>query len=94
MIPNKVDVAGIDYTVREVDGLAESHDMGGQVIYHKSDIIIDSGMSETKKEQVFVHELTHAIFHEAGYDEQDEDVVNRLSIVLYQVLKNNKLYFG
>lgn len=94
MIPNKVDVAGIDYTVREVVGLADDHDLGGQIVYHKSDIKIESAMSETKKEQVFVHELTHAIFYEAGYDEQDEDMVNRLGIVLYQVLKNNNLYFG
>lgn len=94
IIPNTVDVAGIDYTIREIKGLADDHNLGGQIIYHKSDIKIDADMSESKKKQIFIHELTHAIFHEAGYEEQDEDMINRLSIVLYQVLKNNKLYFG
>ncbi|PIC72419.1 ImmA/IrrE family metallo-endopeptidase [Sporosarcina sp. P17b] len=94
MIPTQVKVAGIDYTVQEVEGFVEEHELGGQVIYHKGKIKIDSAMCKTKKEQIFVHELTHAIFMEAGYDEQDEDMVNRLSIVLYQVLKDNRLQFG
>jgi len=50
-------------------------------------------MSESKKEQVFVHELVHAMWNEAGYNEQDDEMVNRLSIVLYQVLKHNDLKF-
>ena len=64
-----------------------------QVLYAETTIDIEPSMSESKKEQVFVHELVHAIFNEAGYDEQDEEMVNRLSIVLYQVLKQNDLKF-
>lgn len=51
-------------------------------------------MSPTKKEQVLIHELLHACIAEAGFDEQDEDVVNRVSIVLYQVLKDNAFDFS
>jgi len=51
-------------------------------------------MSRDKKEQTLLHEMLHACFNEAGFDEQDEDVVNRLGIVLYQVLKDNNLSFG
>ncbi|MBU5594909.1 ImmA/IrrE family metallo-endopeptidase [Amphibacillus sp. MSJ-3] len=94
MTPNKVDVAGINYDVILVNGLAEDHNLIGQVIYEKGIIKIDADICQDKKEQVFVHELLHAIFTEAGYDKQDEDMVNRLGIVLYQVLKSNKLYFG
>ncbi|MGY0692627.1 ImmA/IrrE family metallo-endopeptidase [Virgibacillus sp. FSP13] len=93
MTPNKIKVAGIDYEIKEVDGLADEHGLGGLILYEKGIIKIDSSMCKDKKEQVFVHELLHSIFNEAGYDEQNEDMVNRLSIVLYQVLKDNKLIF-
>jgi len=92
-IPLQVNVAGIDYTVQYQDGMMKNYSLLGQVLYAESTIDIDSSMSQSKKEQVFVHELVHAIFNEAGYDEQDEEMVNRLSIVLYQVLKQNDLKF-
>lgn len=92
-IPLQVNVAGIDYTVQYQDGMMKNYSLLGQVLYAESTIDIDSSMSQSKKEQVFIHELVHAIFNEAGYDEQDEEMVNRLSIILYQVLKQNDLKF-
>lgn len=94
MLPNKIDVAGINYEIKEVDGLSEEHGLGGQILYEKGIIKIDSDMCQDKKEQIFVHEILHAVFNESGYDKQDEDMINRLGIVLYQVLKSNNLYFG
>ncbi|WP_312507549.1 ImmA/IrrE family metallo-endopeptidase [Lysinibacillus sp.] len=92
-IPLEVNVAGIDYKVQYQEGMIKSHNLMGQVLYAESTIDIDSSMSDSKKEQVFVHELLHAMLNEAGYDEQDEELVNRLAIVLYQVLKQNDLNF-
>ncbi|GGP16247.1 ImmA/IrrE family metallo-endopeptidase [Oceanobacillus neutriphilus] len=94
MLPSRVVVAGINYEIKEVDGLAEEHNLGGQILYEKGIIKIDSSMCKDKKEQVLVHEILHSIFNEAGYNEQDEDMVNRLGIVLYQVFKDNNLHFG
>lgn len=94
MIPLKVIVAGIDFEILEVKGITERFNVLGQVNYNKGQIELDQDMCKTKKEQVLIHEVLHACFNEAGYEEQDEDVVNRVSIVLYQVLKQNKLYFG
>ncbi len=94
MIPNKVNVAGIGYEVKEIENLADDYELGGQVIYSRGLIKVDSGMCKDKKEQIFVHELLHAIFVEAGYHDHEEETVTRLSTVLYQVLKDNKLYFG
>ncbi len=95
MIPNKVKVAGIEYKVNEkpfieING---SRNYQGACFYPNTEIEILSDISQERKEQVFVHELTHAIFNEAGFDEQDEDMVNRLGIVLHQVLKDNQLTF-
>ena len=94
MIPKKVNVAGIELDVREVEGINERFNVLGQVNYDKGLIELDSAICKTKKEQVFIHEVLHACFNEAGYDEQDEGMINRVGIVLYQVLKQNKLYFG
>ncbi|WOD61769.1 ImmA/IrrE family metallo-endopeptidase [Niallia taxi] len=95
MIPNKINVAGIDYSVHfvdfiEIDG---NRNYQGSCSYQESEISVLNNLSKNRKEQVFVHELVHAIFNEAGFDAQDEDMVNRLGIVLYQVLKDNKLSF-
>ncbi|WP_243356911.1 hypothetical protein [Bacillus litorisediminis] len=96
MIPNKVKVAGIEYETVYKDFIEINGDRNyqGSCDYLNTQIDILQDLSETKKEQVFVHELIHAVFHEAGFKEQDEDMVNRLGIVLYQVLKDNHLYFG
>ena len=94
MLPNKIKVAGIDYQIQEVEEIDDDPSMMGCCIYQKSTIKIKSNMSDDKKEQTLVHEMLHACFNEAGFDEQDEDVVNRLGIVLYQVLKDNNLSFG
>ena len=65
-----------------------------KLIKIKSTIEIDNGLSNERKEQTLVHEILHACFKDAGFEDQDEDVINRVGIVLYQVLKDNKLYFG
>jgi predicted metallopeptidase len=94
MLPDKVNIAGIEYKVKEVLGLEQKHGLLGQVLYSITEIEIDNRLSKARKEQVFVHELLHACFYEAGYAEQEEDVVNRVSAVLYQVLKDNNICFG
>lgn len=94
MVPNKVMVAGIGYDVIQVDEIDDDPSILGMCLYSKSLIKIRANMSQDKKEQIFVHEMLHACFNEAGFDEQDEDVINRVGIVLYQVLKNNNLSFS
>ncbi|MGN7402752.1 ImmA/IrrE family metallo-endopeptidase [Cytobacillus praedii] len=94
MIPNKVKVAGVKYVIKEIENMEIEFNQLGQILYTKGIIKIDDGMSLERKEQVFVHELLHGIFYEAGFEEQDEDMINRVGIVLYQVLKDNRFSFG
>lgn len=93
MIPDKVNVVGIDYQIKEVPFIEidSNRNYQGACRYGETTIEILDSLSVSRKEQVFIHELTYAIFNEAGYDEQDEDVINRIAIVLYQVLKDNNL---
>ncbi|MFB1100896.1 ImmA/IrrE family metallo-endopeptidase [Terribacillus sp. JSM ZJ617] len=89
MIPTNVIIGGMNYTVKEVEDLTADNDIYGQVTYHNNKISIDEYMADERKEAVFVHEMFHAVMFEAGYDEQDEEMVRRVSNVLYQVLKDN-----
>ena len=82
MIPNNVSVVGINYKVV------------GACFYATTEIQLLNDLSDERKKQVFIHELTHAVFHEAGFEEQDEDMINRIGIVLHQVLKDNNIYIG
>lgn len=91
MLPNKVKVAGVDYQVIEVKEIDDDPTIMGTCLYQKSTIKIKESLSDNKKEQTFVHELLHACFNEAGFQEQDEDLVNRLGVILHQVLKDNNL---
>lgn len=86
-------VGSIDYTVEEVDGLHSKYELFGQVTYADGRVEIDSQLSQARKHNVIVHELLHAMFFEAGYDEQDEELVRRLGNVLTQVLRDNDFSF-
>lgn len=94
MVPQKIKVAGINYDVREAEGILERFSTLGQINYNKGIIELDSSLCQTRKEQTFVHELLHACFKEAGYGEYDEEVIERVANVLYQVLKDNHFTFG
>lgn len=94
MIPKTVKIAGITYKIKEVEDLSEQTDNIGQIFYNRGLIQLDSKLNRDRKEQVFIHEVLHGCFHEAGIEDQDEDVINRVGIVLYQVLKENNLTFG
>lgn len=64
----------------------------GLCSHNDTTIQIKSNLSDSRKEEVFVHELLHAVLFEAGYYEQDEGLVDRAAKVLHQVLKDNQLF--
>lgn len=87
-----VRVGGMDYRIIIQEYFKSSDDdrnLWGLCDYEQQLIYIRESLSNQKKKQVLVHELTHAILHEAGYKEQDEELVERFSLVLHQVLKDN-----
>lgn len=90
-IPNKVKVGAVDYdiTVKPFIEANGSRNYQGACEYGKTEISILDDISEERKEDTFIHELTHAIFYEAGFEDQDEDVINRVGKVLHQVIQDN-----
>lgn len=89
---DKVKIGGIVYSVEIKEDLVGHTGNWGETNLKKTTIALDSNMSKQRTDQTLVHEIVHGIFEEAGF-EQDEDKVNRLGIVLYQVLKDNDFSF-
>ena len=91
-IPNKVKVAGVEYTVNVKPYIDISGDRNYQGVcnYQHTTIELLDDLSEERKRDTFFHELTHAIFYEAGFEDQDEDEVNRVAKVIHQVITDNK----
>lgn len=94
-LPTEFKVAGVTYTVEESDQIIIDNKIGyvGSCDYHETNIEILSSLSESRKNDVLIHELMHAILCEAGFDEQDEELVDRSARVLHQVLKDNDFSF-
>ncbi|MGM0836023.1 MAG: ImmA/IrrE family metallo-endopeptidase [Bacillota bacterium] len=86
-------IGSVDYTVEMVPKLYHLYERLGQVIYGNTHIQLDADMSPSRINDVLIHELLHAIFCEAGYDDQDEDTINRVGKVLAQVLRDNDFGF-
>lgn len=90
LIPKNIKVGAINYQVELVPHLP-TEDEGykwGECDYQTSVIKIWDKLSVEKQEQTFIHELTHAIAHEAGIDNQDENIINRFALVAYMVIKD------
>lgn len=86
-LPNKIKVAGVHYDVQAF----EDDENCGTCSFDSLVIRIDPRLKSEKQQQVFVHELLHAVFWEAGYSEQDEEMIDRVGRVLYQVLNDNDI---
>ena len=95
MIPDSVKVAGVVYQVKTVPFVEIDSNRNYQGACRHSETIIEilDSLSDDRKEQVFIHELTHAILNEAGYSEHDEALAERFSVILHQVLKDNGPFF-
>ena len=91
MLPSELKIGGILYTVALIDPTDDTG-VDGHVNYEQQKIQVKANMAYDYTNQVFLHEVFHAIFEHCGLD-QDESVVDRLAHCLYQVLKDNKLTF-
>lgn len=94
IIPNKVEIAGVDYEVADVPVVIIDGDAkySGLASYMDTRIELLDSLNEQRRFEVFFHELLHAMLFEAGIREHDEDMVERLGKILYQVMKRNNFY--
>ena len=90
-IPKKFKVGGVDYTVKEVGHCGTNDDFGLWRSQGIIEIATQAGgyeVSESKKKQTFLHELTHAILFAMGKEElnDDESFVNTFSSFLAEAI--------
>lgn len=93
-IPEKITIVGIDYEVKEVPindpKLNYGHMTGSQYSVNQSICLSEDNKGDYKN-QVFVHELVHAICDALNISHEtiviDERFVESFSQILYQVIK-------
>ncbi|MBU3098731.1 MULTISPECIES: hypothetical protein [Clostridium] len=95
-IPKSIKIGWRKYKVVYVKDLqdAEGNDLLGQINYNANVIRLESNnISEDYGNVVFLHEVVHGLFNSLGLNEQNdnEDIVDGLSEIMYQVIKENKL---
>jgi hypothetical protein len=94
-LPKQVKVGGLTYNINLVDEPMESGEEPAAVFFHKQEIRIKNGLTKGVQELCLMHELMHLVFYHIGYyPENDEEVIDRLSKTLYQVMVDNSLTWG
>lgn len=97
-LPEKVLIDDIEYNVEEVSHKELqliSEDLKGEywgdTRYKQASICICEGMAEDEVKITLVHEIIHAILHERGFDQQnnDEAMVDGLAHALRMLAKHN-----
>lgn len=101
-IPEKVIAGGITYTVKQDNAPINKETNTWGITQHDDQIIfLDPKMSEERRAEVFLHEILHVVFCQAGLsymmdnkkELNEEEIINSISRSLYPVLKNNNLDF-
>lgn len=90
-IPNKLKIGGVDYSIKHVEHCGMNDDFGFWKPQGIIEIANQAGgyeVSDSKKRQTFLHELTHAILFAMGKEElnDDESFVNTFSSFLNEAI--------
>ena len=90
-IPNKLKIGGVDYSIKHVEHCGIDDDFGLWRPQGIIEIANQAGgyeVSNSKKKQTFLHELTHAILFAMGKEElnDDESFVNTFSSFLNEAI--------
>lgn len=90
---DKVKIGGLVYKIKKVKDLQGKDGKWGQIVYKTAKIELDNNCDKQVYNQTLIHEITHGILLESGYDDHEEEMANRIGLVLYQVLKDNDFSF-
>lgn len=85
---------GINFKISVIDNLFDGQSkVLGYSDYANSEIKLESNQDKQNKMQTLVHEITHIILWNTGYDDlnDNEQLVVAFGNILYQVIKDNNL---
>lgn len=93
-IPKTITIAGIEYSINEVEQESPELHYGGAIgycDYQKGLINIDKNLKKDIKEVTLIHELTHGVLKSLDLNNEtitvDERFVESFSQIWYQVIK-------
>jgi len=87
-IPNTVKIGGAQYSIEIVDEINGDSEILGELNREECRFRLKKGTNDSIN-QTFLHELFHAMNVDF-----DEERVEFLSIILYQVIQDNPTLFG
>lgn len=94
-IPEKVKVGGKTYTVEITDKLYMGRQgYNGEILTDECVIRIAPGRTDDDMKAVFLHELTHALGYFMGYNNHDEEKVERIAEAILMLIKDNPNIFA
>lgn len=97
IIPDKVRIGGVDYTVimeeRIIDD--EGRALRGQIDYNAAKIKLEPNVQDEQgKKQTLMHEIMHGICkHFELSINDDEDTINKIATGMYMVIADNPEMF-
>jgi Zn-dependent peptidase ImmA (M78 family) len=89
-----INIMGIDFKISVIENLFDDNNkVLGFSDYAHSEIKLESNQDNQNKLQTLVHEITHVILWNTGYDDlnANEQLIVAFGNVLYQVLADNDL---
>ena len=98
MIPEKIKIGGIVYSVRVSSEtlVLDGKECSGIIDYDNAIIKINNNRSEQKMLQTFWHEVFHGIIRERNFcpkDVDEETLVDEMAIALHQIIIDNPNLF-
>lgn len=100
-VPKKIKIGGFQWRVIESKDISIEGNCFGSTHTDTQKIFLEPGIPEQKRSQTLLHEIMHAIFWTSGLEKihtgshrlTEEELVNSLSMGLFQVIRDNKLDF-
>ena len=92
-LPKSLRIGANDYAVTSVRGLATGQGNWGEIDYGNTAISLEESLSESKTLDTLIHEMTHGILFEAGFEDHTEEQANRIAKVLATTLRDNDFGF-
>jgi hypothetical protein len=91
----KVNILGKVYKIEYLKNINNNPNQFGEIDYVNQIIKIQKDCNKEYQESTLLHEIIHAIFEQLGfYDEnKNEHLICSLETGLYQVLKENSIFF-
>lgn len=101
-LPTNLKIGGFDWTVEKNAHVSTEGSTFGSTHTNTQKIFLDPGTTDQKNAQTLLHEVIHAVTWQSGLSRRlekfedrklEEEIVQSISMGLYQVLRDNKIDF-